>query len=72
VDPLWQAAVWSAMPVAPLLMATAASVYGFRHRQPRRRDDPVERAYADARAHAASAGSVPRRTAPRHLPISSR
>jgi hypothetical protein len=30
VDPLWQAFIWSAIPVALLLLATAVSVYALR------------------------------------------
>lgn len=72
VDPLWQAVLWSVIPVALLLLATAVSVYGFRHRRPRPQEDPVGGAYCDARAHAASTTSEPADIASRHLPASSR
>ncbi len=72
MDPLWQAVIWSAIPVALLLLTTAVSVYALRHRQPRRHADHVERAYLDARAHASRATPGPARGSSRHLPASSR
>ena len=72
VDPLWQAVLWSVIPVALLLLATAVSAYGFKYRRPRPQEDPVGRAYFDARAHAASTTSEPAHRASRHLPASSR
>ena len=72
MDPLWQAVIWSAIPVALLLLATAVSVYALRHRQPRRRVDHVERAYLDAQAQGLSATPEPARGSSRHLPASSR
>lgn len=72
VDPLWQAVLWSVIPVALLLLATAVSAYGFRHRRPHPQEDPVGRAYFDARAHAARTTSEPAHRGSRHLPASSR
>lgn len=72
MGPLWQAVIWSAIPVALLLLAAAVSVYALRRRQPRRRVDHVERAYLDARAQELSAAPEPARGSSRHLPVSSR
>ncbi len=72
MDPLWQAVIWSAIPVALFLLVTAVSVYAFRHRQPRRHEDPVERAYLEARARIVSATSERRADASRRLTASSR
>jgi hypothetical protein len=72
VEPLWQAVIWSAIPVALLIIATAAGVYALSKRQPRRREDPVERAYLDATAHEGSTTFGPDRAASRDLHASSR
>ena len=67
MDPVWQAVIWSVIPVALLLLAFALAVYGLRHRQPRQREDPVERAYLDAQAHAARSGPQPEHGATHRL-----
>lgn len=72
MDPLQQAVIWSAIPIALFLLATAVSVYAFRHRQPRGHEDPVERAYLDARARIATASSERRADAPSALTASGR
>ena len=72
VDPLQQAVIWSVIPIALFMLATAVSVYAFRHRQPRGHEDPVERAYLEARADISSASSERRADAPSALTSSSR
>jgi hypothetical protein len=44
VDPLRQAVIWSAIPVALLLLATAVRAHAFMHRRPHQQVDHVERA----------------------------
>jgi hypothetical protein len=51
--PLWDVVLWSAIPIAVLLIASAAGAYGLTHRRPSAREDPVQRAYLDAKAQAA-------------------
>ena len=70
MDPVWQAVIWSAIPVAVLLLAFAVAAYGLMHRQPRRREDLVERAYLDARARAGHGASQPEPGAARRLSAS--
>jgi len=72
VEPLWQAVICSAIPVALLLVALAVGVYALSKGQPHLREDPVERAYLDARAREGSATFEPDCGASRDLPASSR
>jgi hypothetical protein len=51
----WDAFLWSAISVVVLVPAIAAWVYGLTHRQPATEEDPAERAYWDAKEHAAKA-----------------
>lgn len=67
MGPLWQAVIWSAIPVALFLLVTAVGVYAFSHRQPRRHEDPVEIAYLEARACAGGAASERGGGMSRHL-----
>lgn len=52
MSPLWYSVLWSAIPVAVLLLASIAAIYGLAHRQPspprEGSEERVERAYLAA------------------------
>jgi hypothetical protein len=51
--PLGDIVLWSAIPIAVLLIVSAAAAYELMHRPLRPQEDPVQRAYLDAKARAA-------------------
>ena len=56
MDPFWDVFLWSAVPLAVLILAAAVGAYWLSHRRPRQREDAqarVARAYFDAQNQAA-------------------
>jgi hypothetical protein len=51
--PLGDVVLWSAIPIAVLLIVSAGAAYGLVHRPLSPQEDPVQRAYLDAKARAA-------------------
>lgn len=52
--PLGDVVLWPAIPIAVLLLACAAAAHGLAHRQTHAQEDPVARAYLNAKARAAT------------------